>query len=1655
MSNRMSPHTPPVIRVFLSSTFADMDHERSYFNEVLAPRISRICAERGVSFFSVDLRWGITAEEQVNGNVLPICLGEIDKCRPYFIGILGNRYGSILETVPDGIAQNIPWLAGKEGHSITELEMLYAVLDRSREQPDSDSAFYIRSDRLSRQLYGNLQPEKPQALARLDSLKQCVESDEQIRHAHYDSIEEFGEQVMADLVGWLNVHFPESEDISRVRTEWYSREILRNYIPHPRMEAFLDTYVQESRKSLLFCGDGARGKTTFLTAWQPKTGEKILINCGADDRYAYWPSIAREIIRQIRETDESCGMPDIRSGASAFFQLMDGASRLKTEKRDPTRLQTDFYFVTDEEREDFRVAFLRWLREIRPNTPITLVLNDLQLLEDAQSRLLSWLPSSSGENLRIICSTNDDEMVQNARLLGWNSQEMPLFEGERAAELIRESLHAYGKNLSRGQLDRLLDSAAVQYPGQLRFVIAFLINHGRFQQLDDLAEEMAELDEIGDIYRYVYDFLMKEYSDREQKAVRTVFGLVRAASLSLSEQECFTLSQKNSPVTPVEWAHICRVFEQFEIIRGDYWNIRSEEFRKFLDQLLTDGEKRAAHALLGDYFSAQLRKEQENRSRLQIIRDSTAYAKEILTHYQQAEEWEKLAAALAEERVLYYLTKLDWHCVRAAVTSLFLHADLDLPDMLLHLTEQYADGNGESRAIAFRIAGLLRDLGYRTQMSRAAEILGTDRIPGSIGSRLDKTLSEAFIDSYNRMQEMKAAADFRKLYTYSSGLLDEGKPYADMDMCQILFFKADSEEHLHMYEKALETTNAYYKTAVNAGFPYEMQRSLSMRGEILFRCMNHEEAIHIHQRVIQMALGEGDLRQYLASQNIIGMCHYRMENYDASIAVFDDLYIFWQKLSDAFETGSIVMNRCNALMLRGDIRAALESAEEFYNRYAGDASMARICVSLLGNMGRYAAELGENDRAESYLTEGIRLGKKIGQESSVLIGYQNLTDLYKKTDRIMKFAQTRGEQMEFLWAREEYTALTDVLKDTVKILLINKYSAHANRLESHWRTKFEGIRGGAEYFEKQISSFAVDTVDADKLKQQIILAKGAGDREEQAELCCRLAGMYSRTEPEQAAEYLLQASSLYRSLNRPEKQLSCVEDALALQLREGVVQNEELCTRILRFAEDKTLEKMVSLWKKLRRSAEDKAKEEKKRFFSFGKPSRDDCVADLLDKLLSAGTLYERLAVHCLTDLAGRIVSACTAEELIALVERISERYRETVYLSFSSVMIVRFEQEIADLVKDFLSPTAEIRLAYYEKCIAFMTAFGIRNAAAVAGNLALVFRRRKDKEKTLRYHNISIEAYRKAEEQEDALIEMMNMATACSEFGEYDRALRLMRDGLAMAQDSGADKIHASIAGNLASFLTKRGSETDREEILRCFAAEESYFRQSGNVRDLTISLLNQIIYLHDKAEPAQWIPKLREAGKIVRANGFKEFMSVLGQLERLAAQTSAETEAEDEASIRAHIEKILEAQGDFVLREFRLEEGTYHGICAPETEEEARAERLHILYDPNSPGTFRLYGIFQPSLAQKNTESEVQKYVEWWNTMGVYQLSFDDSRHIVQMSRNLHAQDWKEMGDLFRDAVALWEKDKMSVTVLLLGIAELSVCQGMKLQALNGDDT
>jgi hypothetical protein len=95
---KMQPQQQRVIRVFISSTFRDMQMERDELVKRTFPQLRRLCESRGGVWGEVDLRWGLTDEEAAEGQILPVCLEEIDRCRPFFIGCWANAMAGYRRT---------------------------------------------------------------------------------------------------------------------------------------------------------------------------------------------------------------------------------------------------------------------------------------------------------------------------------------------------------------------------------------------------------------------------------------------------------------------------------------------------------------------------------------------------------------------------------------------------------------------------------------------------------------------------------------------------------------------------------------------------------------------------------------------------------------------------------------------------------------------------------------------------------------------------------------------------------------------------------------------------------------------------------------------------------------------------------------------------------------------------------------------------------------------------------------------------------------------------------------------------------------------------------------------------------------------------------------------------------------------------------------------------------------------------------------------------------------------------------------------------------------------------------------------------------------------------------------------------------------------
>ena len=164
------------VRVFISSTFRDMHAERDHLVRVVFPALREKLLPYRIHLDDIDLRWGVTKEQADNDQTLDLCLQQIDDCRPFFVGILGERYGWVPEQLPDLDKPEYGWIQGLTGKSITELEILHGVLNNPEMHPHS--LFLFRDPTFMADVPEAARPEiaaeDPSSAEKLAELKQRI-----------------------------------------------------------------------------------------------------------------------------------------------------------------------------------------------------------------------------------------------------------------------------------------------------------------------------------------------------------------------------------------------------------------------------------------------------------------------------------------------------------------------------------------------------------------------------------------------------------------------------------------------------------------------------------------------------------------------------------------------------------------------------------------------------------------------------------------------------------------------------------------------------------------------------------------------------------------------------------------------------------------------------------------------------------------------------------------------------------------------------------------------------------------------------------------------------------------------------------------------------------------------------------------------------------------------------------------------------------------------------------------------------------------------------------------------------------------------------------------------------------------------------------------
>lgn len=502
----------PEIRVFISSTFRDMQLEREYLIKHVFPELRHVCRERGVEFTEIDLRWGVTKEEAEQGKVLKICLDEIERCRPYFIGILGERYGWTprFEDVSKDqeLVANYPWIEQciADGISVTEMEILYGVLNNPsmREQ----AFFYFRDAATTAEEF---KENEQDPIDKLISVKDRVRASNYPVREDFRSPEELGAWVRRDLLAVVDELYPAEEAPTPLERERRLHEAFaltrrRAYVARTEYLQALDLHANSEAGPLAVIGESGSGKSSLLAFWA--------------DRY-------RQANPDAFIVEHYVGATSSGGGHHAVIR------RIMEEIRHRYNLEESIPTTPDALERDFPA----WLAKVQ-NEPLVLVFDALNQLTDSSSAL-RWMPHRFPSNIRVFLSTVEGETLEATRQNGWPELHLNLLSEAERDLLIQHYLGQFRKALSQEQRARIAGDQKSANPLFLRTVLEELRVFGSFEGLDDRIEYYVTARDVGDLFQRLLARMEEDYS---RKVVQGVMTLIWASRRGLAESEILEIT---------------------------------------------------------------------------------------------------------------------------------------------------------------------------------------------------------------------------------------------------------------------------------------------------------------------------------------------------------------------------------------------------------------------------------------------------------------------------------------------------------------------------------------------------------------------------------------------------------------------------------------------------------------------------------------------------------------------------------------------------------------------------------------------------------------------------------------------------------------------------------------------------------------------------------------------------------------------------------------------------------------------------------------------------------------------------------------------------------------------------------------------------------
>eukprot|EP00004_Rigifila_ramosa_P002185 TRINITY_DN1225_c0_g1_i4.p1 TRINITY_DN1225_c0_g1~~TRINITY_DN1225_c0_g1_i4.p1 ORF type:complete len:1549 (-),score=321.95 TRINITY_DN1225_c0_g1_i4:386-5032(-) len=613
------------VRIFISSTFRDFHFERDQLVRLVFPELRARLAKRKLCplhCVEIDLRWGVTEEEAESGAALSICLNEVDRCRPFFLGMLSERYGwrppqYDLPARPEfDYIRSLPF-----GFSVTHLEFLHGVL---HEEPPAgipalvflrDSSFATAPAVLSAShLFSDYLSESTEAASALKELKAELKKSPNAKCFDYSvtphvqdgrvvlrDLEFFSATVSGALWSLIEAAIPDVAQLSLSSSalgpaEAAESQAHRNFI-ELRSRSFFGR--QSLLKQLHEHVEAAAGKTSVPA---------VLVGSAGAGKSALMTKFASELMQNdaVHLIPHFVGVTPSASSLSKMVERVVRVCAYQVGITDPTAGQ-DLPFETL--RDEVLPSLLQTVSAKTTKTVVILIdaVNELVDRGTGHARRMEWLPSTLPSNVAVVLSLTSESVQLNVLRsrdpvvceIGVNI----LPRVPDATLIVRATMAEYGKTLDErpqnNQLEMLLSHPEATRPLYLIIAMEEIRVFGFYEQLSAFISSLpATLPALLDTV------LERLEDDHGKELVSVCMSLIATSRHGIQEHDLIKIITARGHSLPA-WLRLSRSLSAVLLRSSE--SLKSFVFREVvtavnLRYLSQSSEQMAIHSALAELY---------------------------------------------------------------------------------------------------------------------------------------------------------------------------------------------------------------------------------------------------------------------------------------------------------------------------------------------------------------------------------------------------------------------------------------------------------------------------------------------------------------------------------------------------------------------------------------------------------------------------------------------------------------------------------------------------------------------------------------------------------------------------------------------------------------------------------------------------------------------------------------------------------------------------------------------------------------------------------------------------------------------------------------------------------------------------------------------